>query len=323
MLNQPLSPLSNNDDLKITIVGFGNIGKQILFSLLHEHTRNLCVNIMEPNPNISGSVYDLAPAAVLNKRLELSFNDHTIFEESNIILYCAGTAIPKGENRKYKCTDNLKIARDVFKDFKPTTLPLIIVISNPHEAVCNVISKSVSIPKNHIIGLGTLVDNMRFEYFLSMEASVSIKLVSGWILGGHGELNTAIISHSAINHQPLEQVLSHEQIFNAIHKSQETADMIKETQDSSYYSAAKAALFVMKCYYSLQQQVLPLAIYDSIRDVYYSVPVKVGKKEIIPVSNFELNAEESARFESLKEQISNECRKSREELSKISETVDA
>lgn len=304
MLNQSFQSPLNIEPIQITIIGFGNVGRQILAQLLEEQFRPYNINIVDPNPEIKGSIYDLLPAGNLRKIHRIYLNHETHFNDADFIFYAAGSKIQKGENKTAILQRNVEDVQRYFENYSPYKIPLIIVISRPVEVLCQAIKSISNLPWASIVGLGTLVDSLRLEYFIAQKLRKAQHVVKAWVLGEHGENLVPAFSHTLVDNQPAATFLTEAELKECVQETKDAINQIEETQGESYYTAAQAAVFLMHAYSSLVQEVLPLAVYHPARNIFVSMPVKIGKKQIHKVVDFELSQAEQNQLEVAIEAIS-------------------
>jgi malate/lactate dehydrogenase len=309
MLNQSFQSPLNIEPIQITIIGFGNVGRQILAQLLEEQFRPYNINIVDPNPEIKGSIYDLLPAGNLRKIHRIYLNHETHFNDADFIFYAAGSKIQKGDNKTAILQRDVEDVQRHFENYSPYKIPLIIVISKPVEVLCQAIKNISNLPWASIIGLGTLVDSLRLEYFIAQKLQKQQNEIKAWVLGQHGEYIVPAFSHTLVNGLTVTSFLSKEELEECAQETKNAVHHIEETQGESYFTAAKAAVFLLHAYSSLTQEILPLTVYHPARNIFVSLPVKIGKKQIHKVADFELSQLEQNQLDNAIEAISskNDC----------------
>lgn len=284
--------------MNISIVGFGNVGRCIVNSLLQDHHRKYRINIIDPSHEVVGSLRDLGHTSMLTKRHQILVNDKIAFNNAHFIFFCAGESIPIGKSRDYGLIKNREIVSQVFSGFEPHNNPTIFTLSNPVDVLALEIMKASGIPPENIIGIGTIVETLRLTHQLSVVSGIDPEEIETIVVGEHGETCVPLISNTFIRDIPVKRLLSDELIADCIYEMRRAAHRIKETQGAAYYAAANAAVFVFHMYLESTNVVLPLSVYHPTDGVFYSSPVEVGRDTIQPVvmhtDSLELHALESS-----------------------------
>jgi len=297
MLHQNFQSPLNVEPLQITIIGFGNVGRQLLALLLEEQFRPFHINIIDPSPKVEGSFYDLLPAGNLRKIHRIYLNNESHFNDADFIFYAAGSKVQKEENKSSILQRDVEDVQRYFKNYSPYKIPLIIVISRPVEVLCQAIKSISNLPWASIVGLGTLVDSLRLEYIIAQKLQKQQHMVKAWVLGEHGENLVPTFSHTLVDNQPATNFLSETELEECVKETKNAINHIEETQGESYFTEAKAAVFLLHAYSSLTQEVLPLTVYHPGRNIFVSLPVKICKKQIHKIADFELSQTEQNQLD--------------------------
>lgn len=233
-------------DLLITIIGFGNIGKQIA-SLLLNHN-NITINIIDPDNNIKGAILDMNQANQLYNNQTLVYNDFELFNQSDFIFHCAGASVPKGESRLTTSKLSIEITKAIFKDYQPKKNPFIIVVANPVEIIATITHKITGLPKQNIIGTGTFLDSLRMNFVVKSKLNKNNVDVNSILLGEHGDSVYLSEQLSQINNRPLNHYFSNDELLKMLREVKRSAFEIKKTQSATIYGVSHCAV---KIFYSL------------------------------------------------------------------------
>ena len=292
-------------DKKVTVVGAGNVGATAAQRLAE---KDLCdvvlVDIVEGVPQ--GKALDLAQAAPIEKhdaRLTGS-NGYGISEGSDIVIITAGIPRKPGMSRDDLISTNAGIVKDVTRkvsDLSPNAV--LIVVSNPLDAMCHVCYEASGFPKNRVIGMAGVLDSARFRTFISMELDVSVENTTAFVLGGHGDTMVPLPRYSTVAGIPITELMSKERIDALVKRTAsggaEIVGLLKT--GSAFYAPASAAVEMAESILKDKKKILPCAAYlegeYGINDLFMGVPVKLGTNGIEEIIEIILTEEEKVAFE--------------------------
>ncbi len=279
-------------NLKVSIVGFGNIGRALAHLLINSDKYCFEINVIDPSSSIEGSILDIGHAAMLKGSAEIILNDWSFLNESEFIFHCVGVGVPMGASRLDIAGQNIKLTIAIFKDFKPKVDSKIIVISNPDDVISHFNYLSTGLSPEKVIGTGTLLDSARMNYYISkvIKHKKDFKAI---LLGEHGQSIAMINSISKIDGEPIDMVLSQDDIGRCLSNVKTAAHKIKMTQGSSIYGAVDCAVFIMESILEDSQDVLPLSnlLTQNLSELfktkplYMSVMSRITKEGCFPIEN--------------------------------------
>jgi malate dehydrogenase len=287
-------------DKKVTVVGAGNVGATAAQRLAEKELCDVVlVDILEGVPQ--GKALDLAEAAPIEKhdaRLT-GTNDYNLTAGSDIVIITAGIARKPGMSRDDLISTNANIVKSVTQEIasrSPETI--IIVVSNPLDAMCHVAFASSGFPKERIIGMAGVLDSARFRTFIAMELNVSVENTHAFVLGGHGDTMVPLPRYSTVAGIPITELLSKDRIEALVQRTRnggaEIVGLLKT--GSAYYAPASAAVAMAESILKDKKKILPCAAYlqgeYGIHDLFIGVPVKLGAKGIEEIIEITLLAEE-------------------------------
>ncbi|MBN2694401.1 malate dehydrogenase [bacterium] len=297
---------------KIALIGGGQIGG-VLAQLIaaKELADVVMVDIVEGLPQ--GKMLDIAEAAHIG-RYDSSVNgsnSYEALENSDICIVTAGVPRKPGMSRDDLLSINSKIISSVaenIKKYAPNSI--VIVISNPLDAMVTLMQKVTQFPHNRVIGQAGVLDSSRFATFLAWELNVSAKDVHAMVLGGHGDTMVPIIRYANVNGVPAQELLERKHG----EKAKDILDaIIKRTRDaggevvallktgSAFYSPAAAAVEMAEAILKNQRRVLAIAAFLNgefgVSGYYMGVPAILGENGAESVLEFQLNEEEKQMFE--------------------------
>ena len=281
---------------KITIVGAGNVGAtaaQVLAT--RDYADIALVDIKEGLPQ--GKALDINQmGAILGYEPRLfGSNDYDETAGSTVIVITAGLPRSPGMSRDDLVTTNEKIVADVTaKVIAASPDAILIVVSNPLDAMCHV-AKSVSgWPRERVLGMAGILDTARFSAFIAWETGTSVKDVTAMVLGGHGDQMVPVVSATSIGGVPLRKLVSDERIEAMVERTAKGGGEIVNLLGTSAWYAPGAAVAQMVDSIMLDEsRVLPCTTYlegeYGIDGLYMGVPVKLGPRGIEQIVELDLD----------------------------------
>jgi len=289
-------------DKKVTIVGAGNVGATTAQRLAEKELCDVVlIDIIEGVPQ--GKALDLAEAAPIEKHDAhiIGSNNYEASEKSDVVIITAGIPRKPGMSRDDLLNTNAKIMKSVTEQivrFSPDAV--LIIVSNPLDAMCHVAYKASNFPKNRVIGMAGVLDSARFRAFISRELNVSVENTHAFVLGGHGDTMVPLPRYSTVAGIPITELLSKERIDALVERTRkggaEIVGLLKT--GSAYYAPASAAVEMAESILKDKKKILPCAAYlegeYGINDLFIGVPVKLGSNGIEEIIQITLTDEENA-----------------------------
>lgn len=305
----------NTNKITISIIGFGNVGKCVLYQLLNEFQVDFCINVMKPNEDQYGSFLDISHASFLEKQHELIWNNSDLLADSQFIFHCAGANIPLNSDRLSVMEESKAITTAIFKDFKSNVNPIIIVIANPVDIICYLSYRLTGLAPERIIGTGTLLDSVRMDFYVDREIGGK-DLVKTVLLGEHGDSIVLMKSMSMVGEKSLDSVLTEEKISHCFQNMKKSASVIKSTQGATYYAVAKCATMIMKRVLFPSQEILPISVLltNHLQNVlectplFMSVPAVLTSQGAFPVSDFTCSSDELSALKFSAQRLAGYCK---------------
>jgi len=292
-------------DKKVTVIGAGNVGATAAQRLAE---KDLCdvvlIDIIEGVPQ--GKALDLSEAAPIEKhdaRL-IGSNDYEASNNSDIVIITAGIPRKPGMSRDDLISTNAGIVKEVTRQVvERSPDSIIIIVSNPLDAMCHVAYETSGFPKNRVMGMAGVLDSARFRTFISMELDVSVENTTAFVLGGHGDTMVPLPRYSTVAGIPITELLSKERIDALIQRTAaggaEIVGLLKT--GSAFYAPASAAVEMAESILKDKKKILPCAAYlegeYGIHQLFMGVPVKLGTNGIEEIIEINLTDEEKAAFE--------------------------
>ena len=285
---------------KVTVVGAGNVGATAAQRLAEKELADVVlVDIIEGVPQ--GKSLDLAQAAPIEKHDAhlTGANSYEDSANSDIVIITAGIPRKPGMSRDDLLATNRGIIKNVTKQIvKYSPKAILIIVSNPLDAMCHVAMEESGFPKQRVIGMAGVLDSARFRAFIAMELNVSVENISALVLGGHGDTMVPLPRFSTVSGIPITELMSPERIESLVTRTRnggaEIVSLLKT--GSAYYAPASAAVEMAESILKDKKKILPCAAYlegeYGISGLFVGVPVKLGKNGIEQIISLQLTAEE-------------------------------
>ena len=287
-------------DKRVTVVGAGNVGATAAQRLAEKQLCDVVlVDIVEGVPQ--GKALDLTEAAAIEKHdCHLTgTNGYDETADSDIVIITAGIPRKPGMSRDDLISTNAGIVRNVTQEVASRSPEAImIIVSNPLDAMCHVAYDSCGFPKQRVIGMAGVLDSARFRAFISMELNVSVENTHAFVLGGHGDTMVPLPRYSTVAGIPITELLAKDRIDALVDRTRnggaEIVGLLKT--GSAYYAPASAAVEMAEAILKDKKKILPCAAYlqgeYGIQDLFIGVPVKLGAKGVEDIIEITLADEE-------------------------------
>lgn len=289
---------------KVTVVGAGLTGRTIAQELARRDYANVVlVDIVENLPQ--GIALDLDEAAsVLGYEPAVTgSNSYEDTAQSDVVVVTAGVPRKPGMSRDDLVTTNEKIVGSVTEQAlaqSPDTI--VIVLSNPLDAMCHVAKSASGLTKERVIGQAGILDTARFRTFIAWETGASVRDVHALVLGGHGDQMVPVVSATTVGGVPLTKLVSQDRIDAMVERTRKGGgEVVELLGTSAWYAPAAAVTEMVEAVLLDQKRVLPCTAYlegeYGVNDLYMGVPVKLGAAGIEEIVELDLSQQEQAWFE--------------------------
>ena len=294
---------------KIALIGSGNIGGTLAhLAGIKELGDVVLFDIAEGIPK--GKALDLAESSPVEgfDCMISGTNDYSDLNGSDVVIVTAGVARKPGMSRDDLVGINSKVMITVGEGIKANCPDaFVICITNPLDAMVGVLQQASGIPVNRVVGMAGILDSARFRYFLAEEFNVSVKDVTAFVLGGHGDTMVPLTRYSAVAGIPVPDLIemgwsTAERIEKIVQRTRdggaEIVGLLKT--GSAFYAPASSAIEMAEAFLKDQKRLLPCAAYvDGQYDLdgmYVGVPVIIGKNGVERIVEISLNEEEQKMF---------------------------
>lgn len=290
---------------KIAIIGAGNVGTTTAHWLLVKNLGDIV--LLDINKNIAkGKALDLkesAPAWGYDFNI-IGTDDYNEIVDSDIVVITAGLPRKPGMSRDdllYKNKEIVQSIAEKISQYVPRCI--VIVVSNPLDAMVYVAYKVTGFPKNRVIGMAGILDTSRFSSFIAEELNISLKKVSTMVLGGHGDNMVPLISRTKVDGKPLTSILTKGKIDQLIQRTRdggiEIVNYLKT--GSAYYAPGASITLMVESILKNKNNILPCsALLEGeygVRGYFIGIPVQLGNTGIKKNIELRLSDEERKLFE--------------------------
>jgi malate dehydrogenase len=289
---------------KVTVVGAGLTGRTIAQEVARRDYANVVlVDIVENLPQGIALDIDEAGPVLGYEPAVVGSNSYDATAGSDVVVITAGVPRKPGMSRDDLVTTNEGIVGSVTEQaLAHSPEAIVIVLSNPLDAMCHVAKNVSKLPKERVFGQAGILDTARFRTFIAWETGASAKDVHALVLGGHGDQMVPVISTTTVGGVPLSKLVSKERIDAMIERTRKGGGEVVELLGTSAWYAPGAAVAEMVDAVLLdQKRLLPCTAYlegeYGIDSLYMGVPVKLGAGGIEEVVELELSEQERAWLE--------------------------
>ena len=287
---------------KITIVGSGNVGATAAHWIASKELGDVVlIDILEGIPE--GKGLDLLEAMPIEKRDSsvLGTNNYADTANSDIVVITAGIPRKPGMSRDDLLNTNYKIMQDVVgKVVANSPNSILIVVSNPLDAMAQAAYKISKFSRNRVIGMAGVLDSSRFRAFIAQELKVSVENVTAFVLGGHGDTMVPLPRYSTVAGIPITELMDKATIDRLVQRTRDGgAEIVKLLKTgSAYYAPSAAVCEMVEAILKDKKKIMPCAAYlegeYGIKGLFVGVPCKLGERGIEDVIEIKLTAEEDA-----------------------------
>ena len=286
---------------KVTVVGAGNVGATTAMRLAEKELADVVlVDVLEGVP--AGKALDLCEAGPIEQhdtKITGCTGDYSEAKDSDIVIITAGIPRKPGMSRDDLLSTNMGIMHSVVMDVASAAPDsILIIVSNPLDAMCHVAFDTSGFPKNRVMGMAGVLDSARFRAFIAMELNVSVENIQTFVLGGHGDTMVPLPRYSTVSGIPITELMSSEKIEALVERTRtggaEIVGLLKT--GSAYYAPASAAVEMAEAILKDKKKILPCAVYlegeYDINNLFIGVPVKLGATGVEEIIQIQLTDEE-------------------------------
>ncbi len=287
--------------MKITVVGAGNVGATAANIMAEKEIVNSIVLLDVVKGTAEGKALDImqmSPLALFDTRIVGVTDDYKATAGSKIVIITSGLTRKPGMKREDLIISNAKIVQDVTRNIvKHSPNTIIIVVSNPLDAMSYVAYKASGFPAERVIGMAGLLDTARYRAFLADALDCSVKDIQAITLGGHGDDMVPLMKYTTLSGVPISQLLSDSKIEEIITRTRKGGgELVDLMGRSAWYAPGYAVARMAEAIIRNQKRYFSCSAYMQgeygLEEMYFGVPVKLGKNGIEDILEIELDESE-------------------------------
>lgn len=292
---------------KITIVGAGNVGATCAHWCAAGELGDVILLDIPATENMpKGKALDLMQASPImgfDSRI-VGTTSYEDTKDSDVVVVTAGIARKPGMSRDDLLSTNAKIVSSVAEEIKKSSPnAVVIVVSNPLDAMVQQVLKVTGFPANRVVGQAGVLDTARYRAFLALELGVSVEDISALLMGGHGDTMVPMPSCTSVGGIPIQQLLSAERLAEIVERTRtggaEIVSLLKT--GSAYYAPAAATAQMVEAIVRDKKRLIPCAAYCDkeygVGGYYVGVPVVLGSGGVEKIVELKLTQQEQADFQ--------------------------
>jgi malate dehydrogenase len=289
---------------KITVIGAGNVGATAAQRIVEQNLADVVlVDVLEGVPQGKGlDMFQSGAVEGFDMKI-VGTNGYAETEGSDLVIVTAGLARKPGMSRDDLLKKNEEIVAECMSKTRGSRDLKVIVVTNPLDAMCEVVRRITKLPKQNVIGMAGILDSARMRAFISMELGVSMSNIHATVLGGHGDTMVPLPRYSTVAGVPITELMSPERVAAIVKRTAgggaEIVNLLKT--GSAYYAPSSAAVEMAEAIFNDRKKILPCAAYlegeYGIKGLFVGVPVVLGAKGIERIVELKLTAEESAALQ--------------------------
>jgi malate dehydrogenase len=289
---------------RVTVIGAGNVGATTAQRIIETGLADVVlVDIVEGMPQ--GKALDLAEAApVVGYDVRVTgTNDYADTAGSKIIVVTSGLARQPGMSRDDLLAKNANIVSSVVKQAVAVSPDaIIIVVTNPLDAMCHVAMQASGFPRERVVGMAGVLDSARFRHFIADELNVSVRDVRAFVLGGHGDTMVPLPRYSTVGGVPVTELIPADRLAQIIDRTRnggaEVVALLKT--GSAFYAPAASVVEMVEAILLDRRRILPAAAYlqgeYGIDGLFVGVPVVIGNGGMEQIIEISMTDEEKAEL---------------------------
>ncbi len=287
---------------KITVVGAGNVGATLAQRLADRELGDVVlIDIIEGMPQGKGlDIRQACPIEGSDSRA-IGTNDYADTAGSDVVVITAGIARKPGMSRDDLLNTNYKIVKECTENVaRHSPDAVLIVVSNPLDAMAQVAYKVSGFPKCRVFGMAGVLDSARMRAFIAMELGVSVENVNAFVLGGHGDTMVPLPRYSTVAGVPITELLPPERVEAIVKRTAgggaEIVGLLKT--GSAYYAPSSSTVEMVDAVLKDKLKILPCACYlegeFGIQGLYVGVPAQLGAPGVEKIWEIKLTDAERA-----------------------------
>lgn len=285
---------------KVSVIGAGHVGEITAFKIAELGLADVVLLDVIPDVPIGKGldIYEGGPVGKYDSRVT-GTNSYADTANSDIVVITAGFPRKPGMSRDELVDANFKIVKPVTEEvIKHSPQAMLLVVSNPLDAMVYAAYKISGFPKNRVFGMAGILDTTRFRTFIAMELKISVESIQALVLGGHGDTMVPIARYTTVAGIPVLNFIPKDRLEAIIARTRQGGgEIVKYLKTGSAYFAPSLAVTEMVESILLdKKKILPCAAYlegeYGIKDLYFGVPVKLGAGGVEEIIKIDLTEED-------------------------------
>jgi malate dehydrogenase len=289
---------------KISVIGAGHVGETVAFNCARLELGDVVLlDILEGIPQGKAlDSFESSPIFGFDSEIR-GTNDYAETANSDVLVMTAGLPRTPGMSRDDLFYKNLEIVETCIgraTELSPNAV--IIVVTNPLDAMCEVARRASGFPRQRVIGMAGILDSARMRSFIALELGVSVENTSAFVLGGHGDSMVPLARYSTVAGIPITKLLPQERVDAIIDRTRkgggEIVSLLKT--GSAYYAPGLAVAEMVEAIVKDKHKILPCAAYlegeYGLDGTYAGVPIQLGKGGMEKIVEIELTDDERSAF---------------------------
>ncbi|RIW29599.1 L-lactate dehydrogenase [Bacillus salacetis] len=292
---------------KVALIGTGFVGSSYAFALLNQGIARELVLIDLNKDKADGDARDLNHGLPFSSPLKIWAGDYSDCSDADLVVITAGANQAPGETRLDLVEKNIKIFKMIVKEVMESGFNgIFLIATNPVDILTYAVWHFSGLPKERVIGSGTILDTARLRYLLGDHFDVDARNVHAYIMGEHGDTEFPVWSHATIGASPLREMIDTEspetqrELDEIFINVRDAAYHIIERKGATYYGIAMGLVRITKAIFNDENSILTVsALLDGeygVNDLYIGVPAIINRKGIRKVIEMPLNQMEKDQF---------------------------
>ena len=290
---------------KVTVVGAGNVGATVAQRLADKQLGDVVlIDIVDGIPQGKGlDLFESGPVEGYDVMVQ-GTNDYADTANSDLVVITAGFPRKPGMSRDDLLKKNYEIVKSTVKQIvKHSPNCILIIVTNPLDAMVQTGFRVSGFPKNRVIGMAGILDSARYRSFIAKALDVSVQNVDGFVLGGHGDTMVPVPRYTTVAGIPVTELMPADQLNQIIERTRkgggEIVGLLKT--GSAFYAPSSAVVEMVDAIFNDRKKILPCAAFlegeYGVKGLYVGVPVKLGARGVEKIIEIKLTPEEQAGLE--------------------------
>jgi len=286
----------------ITIIGAGKVGAAAAFEILRYRISDVVlIDIAEDLAK--GEALDMmqaSPAIEFDGKIH-GTNDPSAMQDSELVILIAGQARKPGMTRIDLMNNNAQIVKTATKEVaKYAPNCKLMIVTNPVDIMTHVAYKESGLPRNHVFGMGNILDTLRFRSYIAQELNMSREDTRALVIGEHGDTMVPLVEYACVSGIPITDLLTPEQVEKVVHLTVTSGSDVIKLKGATIYAPAAVIAVMADAVLRGRNRVMSVSTCPSgqygCSDYSIGVPVVLGKDGIEKIIELKLSQESQQRF---------------------------